>query len=326
MKQKGIIITLLALIVSITSLTAQTRQTREEYIDRYKKIAIDHMEKYGIPASITMAQGILESDCGNSQLSRESNNHFGIKCKSDWKGRKVYHDDDAKGECFRAYKSVEASYEDHALFLDNSPRYDSLFSYSNTDYKSWAHGLKAAGYATAPTYATMLIKIIEDEKLYLLDGKKGADRYANRYKDSDKAASGKAPNAGAFDPDNIGVTINAHKGYNVGRCNGVYYTEAKAGDSLKSIGETFEISHRNLRRFNDMERKVTLTAGERVYIERKESKWGQKDQRTHQVSKGETMRSISQQYGIRLSRLSRMNKIKMKDSDHIQVNQILKIR
>ena len=144
--------TLLAgfLLGLILPLAAQVRTTREEYIDRYKSIAIAQMERYGIPASITLAQGILESDCGNSLLSMRSNNHFGIKCKRDWTGEKVYHDDDAKGECFRAYPTVEASYHDHAEFLDKQPRYDSLFAYASDDYKSWARGLKAAGYATAP--------------------------------------------------------------------------------------------------------------------------------------------------------------------------------
>ena len=114
------------LLIVVQSLPAQVRQTREEYIDRYKSIAVAHMERYGIPASITMAQGILESDCGNSWLSLQSNNHFGIKCKRNWTGDKVYYDDDAKGECFRSYPSVERSYRDHAEFLDSQPRYDSL--------------------------------------------------------------------------------------------------------------------------------------------------------------------------------------------------------
>lgn len=157
------------LLTAFGSLRAQVRQTREEYIDRYKSIAVAHMERYGIPASITMAQGILESDCGNSRLSIMSNNHFGIKCKRNWTGEKVYHDDDAKGECFRSYPTVEASYQDHAEFLDTQPRYDSLFAYSPTDYKSWARGLKAAGYATAPDYAQRLCRIIEEAQLFLLD-------------------------------------------------------------------------------------------------------------------------------------------------------------
>lgn len=131
-------------LLTVLPAQAQVRQTREEYINKYKKIAVAHMERYGIPASITMAQGILESDCGNSWLSQASNNHFGIKCKRNWTGDVVYYDDDEKGECFRSYPSVEASYQDHAEFLDSQPRYDSLFSYAPNDYKSWARGLKAA--------------------------------------------------------------------------------------------------------------------------------------------------------------------------------------
>ena len=157
---------------------AQSRLTREEYVERYKSIAVAHMERYGIPASITMAQGILESDSGNSRLSVESNNHFGIKCKRGWTGPRVFHDDDAPDECFRAYESVEASYHDHAVFLDTQPRYDSLFAYPSTDYKSWARGLKAAGYATAPDYAQRLVRLIESMKLYLLDQPQGERVYA----------------------------------------------------------------------------------------------------------------------------------------------------
>ena len=168
---------LLLILVGATSLMAQTQErpmTRAEYVEKYKWIAIEHMKRFGIPASITMAQGILESSAGNSELARKSNNHFGIKCKKNWTGDKVYHDDDAKGECFRAYPSVEASYEDHAKFLDESPRYDSLFAYPSNDYRSWARGLKACGYATAPDYAERLIKIIENMKLYELDNEGGA--------------------------------------------------------------------------------------------------------------------------------------------------------
>ena len=167
---KRTLLFLLSILVGAASLMAQeVRMTRAEYVEKYKSIAIAHMKRFGIPASITMAQGILESGAGNSDLARRSNNHFGIKCKKDWTGEKVYHDDDAKGECFRAYPTVEASYEDHAKFLDDSPRYDSLFAYPSNDYRSWARGLKAAGYATAPDYAERLVKIIEDMQLYLLD-------------------------------------------------------------------------------------------------------------------------------------------------------------
>ena len=132
--KKAILLSGILLCISV-QLGAQVRQTREEYISRYMPIAIAHMERYGIPASITMAQGILESDCGNSLLSMKSNNHFGIKCHSDWRGGRVYHDDDLRGECFRKYKNPEQSYEDHARFLVDRPRYASLFKLKITDYK-----------------------------------------------------------------------------------------------------------------------------------------------------------------------------------------------
>jgi len=199
------------LLVLCLATQAQSRQTREEYVDRYKHIAVSHMERYGIPASITMAQGILESDCGNSWLSTHSNNHFGIKCKRNWTGKKIYYDDDAKGECFRAYPSVEESYRDHAEFLDKQPRYDSLFAYPSTDYKSWARGLKAAGYATAPDYAQRLVRIIEESKLYLLDRPDGERLYANRHSRKEDptawfseqaSVEAKAVAGTAVDPDN----------------------------------------------------------------------------------------------------------------------------
>ena len=204
-------------LLTVLPVQAQVRQTREEYINKYKKIAVAHMERYGIPASITMAQGILESDCGNSWLSQASNNHFGIKCKRNWTGDVVYYDDDEKGECFRSYPSVEASYQDHAEFLDSQPRYDSLFSYAPNDYKSWARGLKAAGYATAPDYAQRLIRIIEESKLYLLDREDGltiygaqtghlTDDWFSGQSNVDQAA---AIASGAVDPDDYRVTVNA---------------------------------------------------------------------------------------------------------------------
>ena len=160
---------ILFLIVVFTCLAAQA-QTRnkqyESYIKQYRKLAVEEMKKYRIPASITLAQGLLESGAGQSVLARKSNNHFGIKCGGDWTGKTVSHDDDARGECFRAYKHPKQSYEDHSKFLAGRPRYASLFRLKITDYKGWAKGLKKAGYATNPRYAEQLIDIIE---LYDLD-------------------------------------------------------------------------------------------------------------------------------------------------------------
>ena len=304
-------------LLTVLPAQAQVRQTREEYINKYKKIAVAHMERYGIPASITMAQGILESDCGNSWLSQASNNHFGIKCKRNWTGDVVYYDDDEKGECFRSYPSVEASYQDHAEFLDSQPRYDSLFSYAPNDYKSWARGLKAAGYATAPDYAQRLIRIIEESKLYLLDREDGltiygaqtghlTDDWFSGQSNVDQAA---AIASGAVDPDDYRVTVNAHKGYNVYRTNGVNYIVAKEGDTFESLAEIFCISARNLRKFNDLKGKAQPVRGEQIYIDRKQKRW-EGNARHHIVTEGETVASVAQSYALREKALRKLNRLK----------------
>ena len=297
----------------MVSVTAKERQTREEYVEKYKAIAIAHMERYGIPASITMAQGILESDSGNSHLSTSSNNHFGIKCKKSWTGDRVYHDDDAKGECFRAYPSVEASYQDHADFLDQSPRYDSLFAYPSDDYRSWARGLKAAGYATAPDYAERLVKIIESMKLYLLDKENGNKIYsASKSAEANTEAwfeSNTATSDELINPNAFRVTVNSHKGYGVYRTNHTFYIVAKEGDTYESLGEIFAISPNMLRKFNDVAKGGTLAKGDIIYIERKKTQWlGNVMQ--HKVVRDENLYSLSQSYGIRLKSLIKLNHLR----------------
>ncbi len=317
---KKAIFAALILVFSLSAATAQSRKTRitrEEYIDRYKSIAVDQKERYGIPASITMAQGILESDCGNSWLSKESNNHFGIKCKRNWTGGKVYYDDDAKGECFRAYATVEESYHDHAEFLDTQARYDALFAYADTDYKSWAHGLKKAGYATAPDYAERLIRIIEESKLYLLDRPDGERLYASqtgRPTSDDSFTEGSsvqnAQEGTLVDPDNYRVTINAHMGYNIYDANGVHYVLAKEDDSFENIGRKFRLSARNLRKFNDIGDKHSRPMpGEVIYIEKKKKRWSG-DSRLHICREGDTPYAIGQKYGIRTRNIEKMNHLK----------------
>ena len=312
---KKTVLILLFVLAGVVSVAAATkvRQTREEYVEKYKAIAIAHMERYGIPASITMAQGILESDSGNSLLSNSSNNHFGIKCKKSWVGEKVYYDDDAKGECFRAYPSVEASYQDHADFLDQSPRYDSLFTYQSDDYRSWARGLKAAGYATAPDYAERLVKIIESMKLYLLDKENGNRIYT--------AAKNAAANTEAWFESNIAtsdeqinpnafrVTVNSHRGYGVYRTNHTFYVVAKEGDTFESVGEVFGISPKMLRKFNDVTPIDNLKKGDIIYIERKKTQWlGNMMQ--HKVVRDENLYSLSQSYGIRQKSLAKLNRLR----------------
>ena len=324
---KKSVVILLCALVGVVSVVAKERQTREEYVEKYKAIAIAHMERYGIPASITMAQGILESDSGNSRLSRSSNNHFGIKCKKSWTGERVYHDDDAKGECFRAYPSVEASYQDHADFLDQSPRYDSLFAYSADDYRSWARGLKACGYATAPDYAERLVKIIESMKLYLLDKENGNKIYA--------AAKSAAANTEAWWESNIAtsdeqinpnafrVTVNSHKGYGVYRSNHTFYVVAKEGDTFESVGEIFDISPKMLRKFNDVPKDGKLAKGDIVYIERKKTQWlGNVMQ--HKVVRDENLYSLSQSYGIRLKSLKKLNR--MREGQDVKRGDIIRLK
>ena len=160
---KRIIFSFLCMFVAFQTAISQTmtwNQRYQNYFDKYKDVAVEQMLKYRIPASITLAQGVLESAAGNSELATKANNHFGIKCNG-WTGRKSYHDDDARNECFRAYDSVYESYQDHSVFLTTSKRYSNLFQLKLTDYKGWARGLNACGYATCPTYATKLIEIIE---------------------------------------------------------------------------------------------------------------------------------------------------------------------
>lgn len=326
--KRSVLILLFALagVVSVSA-AAKERQTREEYVEKYKAIAIAHMERYGIPASITMAQGILESDSGNSHLSKSSNNHFGIKCKKSWTGDKVYHDDDAKGECFRAYPSVEASYQDHADFLDQSPRYDSLFIYQSDDYCSWARGLKAAGYATAPDYAERLVKIIESMKLYLLDKENGGKMYSaaknatantEAWFESNIATSDEQINPNAFR-----VTVNSHKGYGVYRTNHTFYVVAKEGDTFESVGNAFDISPKMLRKFNDVAKDATLAKGNIVYIERKKTQW-QGNMMQHKVVRDENLYSISQSYGIRLKSLIKLNN--MRAGEDVKKGDIIRLK
>lgn len=322
--RKTILLLLFLAILPIFA-SAQTQLTREEYIEKYKHIAIAHMEHYGIPASITMAQGILESNSGNSQLSRTSNNHFGIKCKKNWTGEKVYHDDDQKGECFRKYPTVEESYLDHAEFLDKSPRYDSLFVYSSSDYRSWARGLKAAGYATAPDYAERLVRIIEENKLYLLDREDGQKLYAESH-GAEPLTEYQMPAMGredGIDPNSYRVTINAHRGYNVYRTNNVCYILAKEGDQYEHIASLFAISARVLRRYNDVQPDAQPQKGDIIFIERKRKAW-EGNVLLHTVRHDETLHGIAQAYGIRLRSLARINRLDIKAQ--LSNGQTIKVR
>ena len=283
--KRYIFVFLTAVFASLGAFAQQMVWTQryQEYFDLYKDVAIEQMQKHGIPASITLAQGVLESGAGKSELTRRANNHFGIKCHG-WTGRTSYHDDDERGECFRAYNNAYESYEDHSLFLRGSKRYSRLFQLKTTDYKGWAKGLKACGYATSPTYASRLIEIIQLYKLNRYDKAKHYDKYQLE----------QARHQGAL--------------RRVYEFNDNYYVVARKGDTFRSIGEDVEVSYKKLARFNERDRDAELEEGEYVWLKKKRRK-APKDykDRLHYVRSGESMYSISQKYGIRLKNLYKMN-------------------
>ncbi len=290
------------ILLSFTTAYAQMswNQQYQQYIDQYKNIAIEQMKEWKIPASITLAQGLLESGAGRSALARRANNHFGIKCHG-WDGGTFYQDDDHYNECFRAYKNVFDSFEDHSRFLASGKRYARLFKLKKTDYRGWAKGLKAAGYATNPQYANQLINIIELYKLYDYDSGKGYDKFISKIdKESD------------FD-------------YRIYKFNENYYILARQGDTFRSIGESMRTSYRKLASYNERDKDDQLEEGEIVWLKRKR-KNAPKDYkgRLHYIRVGESMYSISQFYGIRLDRLYKMNKLK--PSYQIRVGDSLKLR
>ena len=259
-----------------------------EYISRYKDLAIEQMDRYGIPASITLAQGLLESGAGRSTLAVKGNNHFGIKAGSDWKGRYMLRHDDLPNEKFRVYRSVRESYEDHSLFLRNRQRYSSLFSLNRTDYKGWARGLKSAGYATNPRYAQSLIDIIECYDLARYDSK----GHIRHRKDN-----------GRKDPDDGATDVRT-----VYRCNGSRYIVARTNDTFAALAKLYGMSERKLRKYNEVEKRFVLRAGDIVYLDKKASKAARSLKgKVHEVKAGESLHSIAQSYGMRLGTLYKIN-------------------
>ena len=303
---KKFLLILFTIHCSLFTSIAQVRwnERYQQYIDQYKDIAIEEMHRWKIPASITLAQGIFESGAGQSELARKGNNHFGIKCNG-WEGRKVYHDDDARNECFRAYNSVYESYEDHSRFLANGQRYRSLFNLKITDYKGWARGLKAAGYATNPAYADKLIELIQLYKLYEYDKAKSADRFMVEHTKDHSVG---------------GAALHPIKIFNKN-----YYLIARRGDTFKSIGEEVDISYRKIAKYNERNKNDRLTEGEVIWLKKKQKK-APKDYkgRLHYVRQGESMYSIAQSYGIRLKSLYKLNH--MSPDDDLHIGQGLKLR
>jgi LysM repeat protein len=336
---KRIQIVIIFIFCSI-SIFAQQEKARA-YISLYKDVAIAEMQRSGVPAAITLAQGMLESGYGESELCKKSNNHFGIKCKEEWTGEKVYHDDDSKQECFRAYPSASESYKDHSDFLKSRPWYGFLFKLDPTDYEGWATGLKKAGYATEKDYANRLIKIINDYNLqqfslsYITTTKK-ADEIPVK-KDTNQTAQTTAaitlfdtPAISSIKKDTaitiekeepadtmvtlveaqkVDMVVQKKSKYADGiftiNHSKVFY--AKEGTSLLSIANKYGIALSKLLAFNDMQEMDILNADTLIFIEPKLKK-GASD--FHVVNEGETIHSISQTEGIQQSSLFQYNSIK----------------
>ncbi len=303
MKQKTLHIVAISFLVLIQFNTYAQKTTRKEYIQEYTNIVLEHQDIYGIPASIKMAQAIFESGNGNGRLATQANNHFGIKCKKEWAGETIYHDDDELGECFRKYNTDAESFKDHSEFLDGSARYESLFSLDPMDYKAWAHGLKAAGYATNPKYADILITLIEDNKLYLLD--QGKDIIFEEETPVVPEVDKTIPKH--IDLDNYTISVSGHLGYKLYSNNGSEFIITENGDTFASLSNKLKMSEKKLRKINDMPNEQ-VTANSIIYIKKK-AKRVNNGKLMHYVKEGDTMHSISQMYGIRLKNLYNLNRL-----------------
>ncbi len=264
---------------------AQTNP-RKAYIAKYKEVAIVEMKRTGIPASITLAQGILESGSGKSTLAIKANNHFGIKCH-DWTGPSISVDDDEVGECFRKYKDPYHSYKDHSEFLTTRSRYASLFDLGPTDYKGWAKGLKKAGYATNPQYAHMLIDIIEEEKLYLLDAGGPVQEYIDprdlKYK----------KRVGALDS-------------RIEIANGRLFIRTKKGDTFYNFEKETGRRKVKLLKYNELPKDYVLGVNQIIYFQRKKGK-AARGYEFHLVKAGENLYDIAQKYGVKIEKIRKFN-------------------
>lgn len=327
-------IALALLLNTFTQAQDAYREQIIQYIETYAPLAIKEMNRTGFPASIKIAQGIHESGAGRSNLVSRSNNHFGIKCKSTWDGEKVYHDDDAAGECFRAYETAEASYVDHSDYLKSQSRYTFLFEYDPDDHVSWAWGLKKAGYATSPVYAETIIKFVETYQLNELNQFVEIDEEeidlteyfsmvrsnlpittttTNSSTNVNATSLKSGPNK-AFEEAEEKIRSNNTKKSNglypsgTFKINGSKVVFAEQGTSVLSLAKKYKVQASSILLFNELPKKTTLLKKDQlVYLQRKK-KTGKKS--FHRVKKGETLVDISQTEGVQLASLLKLNKLK----------------
>jgi len=309
------------LVAAVQRLPAQMSVNGVVYVNTYKALAMSEMQRSGIPASIILAQGLHESEAGTSELVKQSNNHFGIKCKDDWKGQVVYHDDDARQECFRSYASAADSYRDHSDFLRRSSRYAFLFQLDPADYEGWAYGLKKAGYATNIRYSQILIKLIKqynlqqytliamgrlkpsEEVVLTMPGAPAVTTVAATAVETPVVVTKNEPVTGGSGAAAAPDVAYPEGEFSINRTKVIY---AQAGTSLLAIANQYELSLPRLLEFNDMKEQDVLVKGQLLFLQRK--------RRTgsiefHVVREGESAYDISQAEGIRLEDLLELNQL-----------------
>ena len=285
--------------------TSSTARAYNNYIEKNANRALVSQKIYRVPASITLAQGLLESGAGRSTLARKANNHFGIKCHG-WRGRKFYQRDDGPRDCFRVYGNIQESYDDHGKFLRENSRYDRLFKLDMDDYKGWAKGLQRAGYATDRGYANKLIKIIEDYRLYLITDNNPDRRYAYNEPKQPKRKVSRKENPVRYQKPATTESATAGDEREVFVSYGLLYVLAKADDDLASIARDFDLSERRLQNFNDFPKGYPLHEGDIVYLQKKLLR-AEPPYYEHTVAIGESIHGIAQTYGLQLSALYRLN-------------------
>jgi LysM repeat protein len=288
--------------------TTATDLSVKDYVNSYKDLAVSEMNRTGIPASITLAQGIIESDCGHSSLAREANNHFGIKCHDNWAGPTIRHNDNRRNECFRKYRKPEESFYDHSDFLKSVSRYSFLFNNNPTDYKAWAHGLKKAGYATNPDYANMLIRTIEVNNLWYFD--RGYNSVSLPPQTSLSVIT-------AQSKDSIRKEVTIPGGNNtsvsarvprVMENNRIQYIIVKDGDTREKLEDEFQLLKWELPRYNELNIDFKLMPGQILYLQPKRDR-AEPGKEYYNCVEGDTMYFISQKFGIKLKKLLEMNRM-----------------
>lgn len=299
--------TLLCFFVGCTFIFAQSQRLSDKYINYIKKyypLAQQQQKMHGIPASITLAQGLLESQCGESRLAKVGNNHFGIKCNG-WTGDTILKDDDKINDCFRRYARAEDSFSDHSAFLKRK-RYAPLFNLKKDDYAAWARTLKKCGYATDPAYPDKLIRLIETYQLYKYD-KNETPLFADNSKSKNKVDTKYTDENITINDEQLATEIgNAHV---IRRRWGLYYIVAHEGDTFASLAKELNVKEKNLAKFNDLHKDDAIAPGETIWIEQKEKEAAMGNNQ-YTAKQGDTLHSISQYYGIRLKNLAKMNKLK----------------